>query len=152
MYKSYLDLGARLIGAAVVASVVALGSSGVALAGAHGGSGWHGDCLCSPHPTESVSPSPTPSPTLAPSPSPTPGDDSTGGSSDAGGNGDVAGAETVSPTPSASPQPPATGSGLPDTGPAAAMGGVAGAAGISYAAYAYLRSKRRVQGALKNHR
>ena len=136
-------------GTLALSALVTFGSADAAMAGAHGGS----HCQCTPSPSASVSPSPSPSATPASS-----DEGAGGGSSDeqssSNDEGNVAGASTqasVSPAPSASPSTAPDGSGgLPDTGPAATFGGMAGAAGVSYAAYAYLRSKRRVQGALKS--
>jgi hypothetical protein len=56
------------------------------------------------------------------------------------------GSGSDSPSPSASPD---SGSTLPDTGPAAAIGGIAGVGSIGYASYVYLRSKKGVIDALR---
>jgi hypothetical protein len=145
-----LKMSVGLLVAIPMAAVITTNGGGIALAGAHGGDGqW----MYSPAPSTSPSPSASPEDNNGP--------DEDGDADDQGGRGgdETPGAsvspseapspsETPSALPSASPDS-GSGVGLPDTGPAAAMGGMAGVGGISYATYAYLRSKRRINDVLK---
>jgi hypothetical protein len=94
-----------------------------------------------PKPTEKPTPKPTPTatsevtptPTATPTPTPTP-------------TPVVTPAPTTTPTPTGEVLGVAT---LPDTGPEALLGGVAGVTALGYAARGYLRSRRSVLDALR---
>ena len=139
-----------------VAAVLALGAgSGTALAGGHPSR----DCQCktsTPCPTASATPSASASPSESPSESPSasPSESPSPTPTDEGGLGGGGGTDTPEASPSESPSvstSPDSGSGtsLPDTGPAAAMGGAVGLGSIGYASYMYLRSKKGVVDALR---
>jgi cell division septation protein DedD len=90
-----------------------------------------------PSPTPSHTPSPTPTHTPTPTPSHTPSP-----------------TPTHTPTPTSTPTPTKTpgevlGVTLPDTGPEAALGGVAGLTTIGFASRAYLRSRRSLLSTLR---
>jgi cell division septation protein DedD len=90
-----------------------------------------------PSPTPSHTPSPTPTHTPTPTPSHTPSP-----------------TPTHTPTPTSTPTPTKTpgevlGVTLPDTGPEAALGGVAGLTSIGFASRAYLRSRRSLLSTLR---
>lgn len=91
-----------------------------------------------PTPTKTPTPTPTPSPTKSPTPSPT---------------------KSPTPSPTKSPVTPVTGgtgevlgTTLPDTGPEAALGGVAGLTAIGLASRSYLRSRKSLLSSLKNRK
>lgn len=99
-----------------------------------------------PTPSPSKSPTPSPSPSKSPSPTPTP-------------------THTPSPSPSESPTPVITstpsatpgggevlGATLPQAGPEAALGGMAGLTGIGLASRAYLRSRKDLRNSLRKKR
>lgn len=99
----------------------------------------------SPSPSKSVTPSPSKSPSPSPSPS-----KSASPSPSKSVSPSPSKSPTQSPSPSASPA--VLGATLPETGPEAALGGVAGLTAIGLASRAYLRSRKSLVDSLRNKR